>query len=81
MNTDRDARLRIYESLLSGEPPTTQEVEALLEDAAEGERAAEKLEQLEQALAQMGYALVDVTTDDDEGEVLELVQVHEDQEG
>ena len=81
MNTDRDARLRIYQSLLSGEQPTTQEVEALLEDAAEGERAVEKLEQLEQGLAQMGYALVDVTTDDDEGEALELVQVDEDDEG
>ena len=64
----------ILEGLYSdGEMPEAFEVEDLCVAAKEGDWALEKLAALERALERDGWSILDLTTDDDAGTVLELV--------
>lgn len=56
-----------------GTMPTEPEVVALCNAALEGAQVAEALDALERALLRAGWQILDLTTDDDEGKVLELV--------
>jgi len=56
-----------------GEMPTESEVGELCTAAIAGDWALEHLEALQHALEQAGWAVMNLTTDDDDGTVLELV--------
>lgn len=75
--TDWDERRDFEEALADGRGITVEDAQRLITDADAGERAEAVLEGLKEALRkQLGIEVVDVTTDDDEGDVqLELVRV------
>ena len=56
-----------------GTMPTGPEVAALCAAVNEGEAAEARLAALEHAMETAGWSVVDMTTDDDDGQVLELV--------
>lgn len=56
-----------------GTMPSERETAALCTRATEADVLEAKLYALERLLCRIGYRIVDVTTDDDDGTVLELV--------
>lgn len=75
-------RREFEERISNGFALRTAETRRLIEDADAGERATAIVEALEEALrSEFGIAVVDSTTDDDEGQIrLELIQVEPDEE-
>lgn len=65
--------------LVDGRGITAYQAQCLIEDADSGERAEAVLEALKKTLrSDLGIAIVDSTTDDDEGEIrIDLVRVEE----
>ncbi len=76
MNSNWDSRRGIEERGTI----TSDELRDLIEDADEGEVALSLLEGLKEALrVQLGYLVVDTTTDDDDGQYsFTLIKVDED---
>lgn len=70
---DRTAEEILDELIENGTMPSEAEVTALCEAVFEGEQAAAKLDALDRALRRGGWSIIDMTTDDDEGQVLELI--------
>lgn len=77
MQTTWRQRQRIEEDLMAGRMPTEQEVMALVHDANAGEHLEHELAALKIALEEVGFAVIDTTTDDDDGTVLEIVKIEE----
>ena len=76
MMTDADQRQRITDDALeSGWGPSTQEVIALCQDAERAEQLESIFDSLRDTLEQHGYGLIDITTDDDDAPVFELVEL------
>lgn len=76
VNMDWHDRRTLEDMLVEGAPLTTAQCESLIQDGDEGEQAIARLEALERAIAaELGYELVDVTTDDDEEVRLQFVPV------
>jgi hypothetical protein len=70
---DRDAQEILDELRDHGKLPTEAETAALCEAALDGQRFSEALDALEHALNKAGWSVVDLTTDDTEGTVFDLV--------
>jgi len=75
--TSWDDRREWEERLIDGLGLTTNQAQLLIADADEGERAVAVLEALEEHLKlEFGVKLVDMTTDDDDGEIrIDLIQI------
>ena len=61
----------------TGEMPRECEVVALCAVATEGEWAQAKLEALQRTLKRGGWEVIDMTTDDDDGDTFELIPPQE----
>lgn len=79
--TDWKERRQFEERISNGFALRTEETKRLIEDADAGERATAILEALEETLrTELGVAVIDATTDDDEDDIrLELVRAEPEQ--
>jgi hypothetical protein len=72
MGIVRTAEEILDDLIEDGSTPTDEETVALCEAAIAGELAQAQLDAFGQALQRAGWSVIDVTTDDDEGHVLQL---------
>ena len=77
MRTTERQRLRWEDALMRGRKPSVQECIDLVHDASEAERLEEQLEGLKAALEDAGMKLIDTTTDEDAGTVMEIIALEE----
>ena len=75
MNTTQEQRHEMVGALLDGTLPSEQDIADLLDDANQAEILQAKMNGVEDAMLSVGYALVDVSTDD--GVAFEIVRVEE----
>lgn len=68
----------ILEDSLDGKPPSHEELRQLCELAVTGHMASERCDALEAATIELGYFIIDMTTDDDDGLNLELHPIEDD---
>lgn len=76
--TARSVEEVLDDVLERGVMPDAQGVVDLCNLALEGERSQERYEALERALARAGWCVVDMTTDDEDCETLEIVPMDDD---